>query len=143
MKANELALFGQMAGSEAARRKLRQGVYVAEIDLAELLKRPLKTRMAREISRFQAVERDFSFTFKDEVTWGQIEGAIKGLSIEQLTRLEPVEVFRNQQKWPGVYSTLVRATFQSMERTLVDEELSQWWGKIIGALEGLGGVLRS
>jgi phenylalanyl-tRNA synthetase beta chain len=137
-----LAWFGQLAQAEAARRKMRQAVWIAEIDLAALLAYPLRQRTAREISRFQTVERDFSFTFQDAVTWGKIEAAIKGLGIEELTSLKPVELWRDAKKYPGVYSTLVRTTFQSLERTLVDEELSQWSGRIIGALQGLGGTLR-
>jgi phenylalanyl-tRNA synthetase beta chain len=42
-----------------------------------------------------------------------------------------------------VYSTLVRTTFQSLDRTLRDEELSAWSGNIIAALQQLGGTLRS
>jgi phenylalanyl-tRNA synthetase beta chain len=116
---------------------------VADIDLATLLKLPLRQKTAREISRFQAVERDFSFVFPDAVLWGQISGAIRGLGIQELARLEPVEVWRNEAKFPGVYSTLVRTTFQSLDRTLRDEELSAWSGNIIAALQQLGGTLRS
>jgi phenylalanyl-tRNA synthetase beta chain len=142
LEGKALAQFGQLAHGEAARRKLRQPVWVAGIDLAGLLKLPLRHKTAREISRFQAVERDFSFTFPDAVLWGQVAGAIRGLGIEELTRLEPVEVWRNEAKFPGVYSTLVRATFQSLGRTLRDEELSVWSGGIIAALQQLGGTLR-
>jgi phenylalanyl-tRNA synthetase beta chain len=137
-----VAQFGQLAMAEAGRRKLRQPVWVAEIDLAALLASPLRQRTAREISRFQAVERDFSFTFQDAVGWGQIEGAIEGLAIGELTSLKPVELWRDAKRYPGVYSTLVRTTFQSLERTLVDEELGLWSGRIITALQGLGGTLR-
>ena len=137
-----LAHFGQLAQAEAARRKMRQPVWVAEIDLDALLAYPMRQRTAREISRFQAVERDFSFTFQDAVVWERIEGAIKGLGIEELTSLKPVELWRDAKKYPGVYSTLVRTSFQSLERTLVDEKLSVWSGRIIAALQGLGGTLR-
>jgi phenylalanyl-tRNA synthetase beta chain len=138
-----LGVFGQLAGAEASRRKLRQPVWVAEINLAELLKAPLRTRTAREISRFQAAERDFSFVFPDSIYWGQLEAAIRALAIPELNAIEPVEIWRNAQKHPGVYSTLIRTTFQSLDRTLVDGELTQWSGRIIAALQTLGGTLRS
>jgi phenylalanyl-tRNA synthetase beta chain len=44
---------------------------------------------------------------------------------------------------PGKYSTLLRAEFQSQERTLRDDEVAQWSSQIVKALEALGGVLRS
>jgi phenylalanyl-tRNA synthetase beta chain len=138
-----LASFGQLASAEAARRKLRQPVYFAEVKLAELLKFPLRHRLAKELSRFQAVERDFSLIFPEATTWKTIESAIQGLGIAELKSVSLVELFRDQKKYPGVFSMLVRTVFQSDERTLVDEELSRWSAGIIGAVEGLGGQLRS
>lgn len=138
-----LGYFGQLAQSEASRRKLRQAVFVGEVRLGELLKLPLRHSVARELSRFQAVERDFSFVFADGTHWMQVEAAIQGLGITELTSLRPVEIFRDGKKSPGHFSMLVRTVFQSGERTLREEELTGWSGSIITALEGLGGVLRA
>ena len=43
---------------------------------------------------------------------------------------------------PGKYSILLRAEFQSQERTLRDDEVAQWSARIVKALEALGGVMR-
>ena len=43
----------------------------------------------------------------------------------------------------GQYSILLRARLQSDERTLRDEEIAGFAGKIVGALQGLGGVQRA
>ncbi|ADW70588.1 phenylalanine--tRNA ligase subunit beta [Granulicella tundricola] len=137
-----VAQFGQLAASEGAKRKMRQPVYVATVDLAALLAMPLKHTTAKELSRFQAVERDFSFVFANSVTWGDVEGAIRSLKIAELQSLRPIEVFRDEKKWPGVYSTLMRTVFQSLDRTLTDEDVTGWWSAIISALQGLGGVIR-
>ncbi len=138
-----IAHLGQLAASESARRKLRQPVYLAELDLAMLLTYPLRQHRARELSRFQTVERDFSFTFADATVWQVISGAIYQLSIPQLTSLKAVEIFRDAKKLPGHYSLLIRTVFQSQERTLVDEDLTAWSAAIIGALQALGGAIRS
>jgi phenylalanyl-tRNA synthetase beta chain len=138
-----LASFGQLSSAEAARRKLRQPVYLAEVKLAELLKFRLRHPLAKELSRFQAVERDFSLIFPEATTWRAIEAAIRGLEIAELRSVSLVELFRDQKKYPGVFSMLVRTVFQSDERTLVDEELSRWSASMIAALEGLGGQLRA
>jgi phenylalanyl-tRNA synthetase beta chain len=137
-----IATFGQLASAEATKRKLRQPVYLAELRLGELLKLPLRHVLARELSRYQAVERDFSFTFSDATPWKSIAGAIHALAIPELQRLEAVEIFRDAKKNPGHFSILIRVVFQSHERTLVDTELAAWSGSIIAALEALGGVLR-
>jgi hypothetical protein len=41
------------------------------------------------------------------------------------------------------YSILTRAKLQSSERTLQDDEVAQWAGRIAKALEGQGGVQRA
>ena len=138
-----IACFGELAAAEREARKLRQPVYLAEVDLDTLYKLPLRRATARELSRFQAVERDFSFVFPDAVSWGAIADAIESLGISELRSLRPAEVWRDPKKYPGVYSLLLRAVFQSQERTLREEELTEWSTRLIAALSSLGGVIRA
>jgi len=102
----------------------------------------LRSAMARELSKFQAAERDFSVTFPDVVQWKQVADAVAALGISELQRLWPVEVWRDRKKYPGVYSLLLRTVFQSPDRTLRDEELAAWQAAIIAVLTGLGGTMR-
>lgn len=134
--------FGELASTEAAQRKLRQPVFLAQLDLAKVYDLPLKKITAHDLSRFQAVERDFSFVFPDTIQWHTIASAIHALAIPELQSFKPVEVWRNV-KYPGVYSLLLRNIFQSHDRTLRDEELTQWSTRIIDTLTGLGGVIRA
>jgi phenylalanyl-tRNA synthetase beta chain len=137
-----IAYLGELASTEAIQRKLRQPVFLAQLDLAKLYELPLKKVTAHDLSRFQAVERDFSFVFPDETQWHTIASAIHALAIPELQSLKPVEVWRNA-KFPGVYSLLVRTVFQSHDRTLRDDELTVWWSAIITTLTNLGGTLRA
>jgi phenylalanyl-tRNA synthetase beta chain len=141
--ARPIAHFGQLSPAESARRKLRQPIYLAEISLAVLLSYALRHTTARELSRFQSAERDFSFIFPEAVTWSSIETALRGLAIAEMQTLHPVEVFRDQKKYPGVFSMLIRTTFQAQDRTLTVEELTTWSASIITALQTLGGTIRS
>ena len=52
-------------------------------------------------------------------------------------------MFRGGVVPPGKYSVLLRAEFQSAERTLRDDEVAQWSARIIQALQAIGGTLRS
>lgn len=141
-----VAVLGELSSTEASKRKLRQPVWLAEVNLAKLFAFPLRTPVAHEISRFQAVERDFSFVFPDAVTWATVEAAIRGLGNAELLRVAPEEIFRDAKGKAvaaGHYSLLTRVVFQSQERTLRDEELAGWSAEIIKTLEGLGGKLRA
>ena len=57
--------FGQIHPRIAADRKLRQDVFVAELDLERLFKHDLRERHYTPIPRYPAVDRDFSFLFDD------------------------------------------------------------------------------
>jgi phenylalanyl-tRNA synthetase beta subunit len=137
-----IAYFGELAHTQREARKLRQPIYLAQLDLASLYELPLKKVTAHDLSRFQAVERDFSFVFPDATQWHTIASAIQALAIPELQSLKPVEIWRNA-KYPGVYSLLLRTVFQSHDRTLRDEELTQWSAQIIETLTALGGTLRA
>ncbi len=137
-----VARFGQLHPRIAADRKLRQEVYLAEIDLERLYRHELRQPKYREVPRYPAVERDFSFIFGEEVTWGRIQSAVEALRIAELRSLAPVEIFRGGNIPAGKYSILLRAVFQSGERTLRDDEVALWASQIVEALKALGGMQR-
>ena len=138
-----IAWFGQLNPAMAQQRKLRQDVYVGEIYLDRLYQLPLRQPLAPELSRFQAVERDFSFVFPEAVHWQSIAEALSNLSIAELTRFSPREIFRAKSEAADHYSILIRTNFQALERTLRDEELQTYSQAIIAALESLGGKHRA
>jgi phenylalanyl-tRNA synthetase beta chain len=139
-----VAWFGQLNPAEAQQRKLRQPVYVGEIYLDRLYRLPLRSPIAPELSRYQPVERDFSFIFPDTVRWQSIADGLQNLRIAELTRFTPREIFRAAQSLPAEhYSMLIRITFQALERTLREEELQSYSQAVIAALESLGGRQRA
>jgi phenylalanyl-tRNA synthetase beta chain len=141
-----IAVFGELSAAESQRRKLRQTAVLAELRAQALLTRPLRQPLARELSRFQAVERDFSFVFSDSIQWQAISTALTRLGIAELQSVTPVEIFRDAKGKAipaGSHSLLVRVVFQSLERTLTEDELTGWSHQIIAALTSLGGAQRA
>jgi phenylalanyl-tRNA synthetase beta chain len=141
-----VAWLGQFHPEEAQRRKIRQSVYVGEVYLDRLYKLASRQPIARELSRFQPVRRDFSFLFPDEIQWQQIADALSSLHIAELTHFAPREIFRDAKGKAlplGHYSILVAVTFQALERTLRDEELQSYSQSIVNALQSLGGKQRA
>jgi phenylalanyl-tRNA synthetase beta chain len=146
LDATPIAWFGELASAEAHRRKLRQTCVLAEVRAAALLTRPLRQPASLELSRFQAVERDFSFIFPDAVRWEAIAAALSALSIAEMQCISPIEIFRDQKGKAiaaGSYSALIRARFQSNDRTLTEEEILARYNSIIATLTTLGGVQRA
>jgi phenylalanyl-tRNA synthetase beta chain len=139
-----VAWFGQLHPAEAERRKLKQTVWVGEVWLDRLYKQDLRQPAVRELSRFQAVRRDFSVLLPERVTYAALSGAVEALAIPEMQSYAAKEVLRGGRQIPeGQYSLLLGVVFQSHERTLREEEVQQWSRQVVGALEGLGGKLRS
>ena len=138
-----VAQFGQIHPDVAAARKLRQDIFVAEIYLDRLYQHDLRAVRYEVLPRFPAVERDFSFVFADTVEFEKIRQSVAGLGIGELRGFVPVEIFRGEKVGAGKYSILMRARFQSGERTLRDDEVAEWAARITKALEGLGGAQRT
>jgi phenylalanyl-tRNA synthetase beta chain len=135
--------FGQLHPDVAAKRKLKQDVWIAELYLDALYAHSLRQIRYEPLPKYPAVERDFSFVFADAVVFEKISQAVSGLGLAEMRSFTPAEIFRGGKLGEGRYSILLRAKFQSGERTLREEEVAQWSGKIMKALEGLGGTLRS
>jgi phenylalanyl-tRNA synthetase beta chain len=138
-----IAVFGQLSPQVASGRKLKQEIWLAEVALDKLFALPLRKPRYEKLSRFPAVDRDFSFLFDDWVPWAQIQAAIETLRIPELRSIAPAEVFRGGNVPPGKYSILVRVEFQSHDRTLTDAEVATWSERIIQQLTNLGGTLRT
>jgi len=137
-----VAQFGEIDPAIAAERKLRQEVLVGEIYLERLHQHALRKAHYQPIPKYPAVRRDFSFIFDDRVVFERIAKAVTSLAVPELREIVPVEIFRGGSIPAGKYSLLLRATFQSSEKTLREEEIAQWSSGIIRTLEALGGKLR-
>jgi len=138
-----VARLGQLHPEVATARKLRQDVYLAEIYLDRLYRQGLRPVRYQHISRYPAVDRDFSFLFENAITFERIRAAVDALGIAELRQFWPVEIFRGGTVPAGQYSVLLRAEFQSVERTLRDDEAALWANRIIQALKALGGTQRA
>jgi len=143
MDGEPVAQFGQLHPQIASSRKLRQEVFIAEIFADRIYSRSLREIRYQPLPRFPGVERDFSFLFDDSVTFDKMQAAVRSLALPELWSFSPVEIFRGGSVPTGKYSILLRATFQSLERTLREDEVADWSAKIVAALQQLGGTQRT
>lgn len=137
---------GRLARAMQERFKLRQEVFVAEVQLEALFAGYAASRAAvryQPIPRFPAVERDFSLLLPEGTAFADVAGAIRALGIAEIISIEAVDLFRGGGQVPkGKYSLLVRVTLQSAEGTFTEAQLSDFSARIIAALERTGATLR-
>src|SRR5438874_3864662 len=135
---SSLGVAGQLARRVADRLKLRQDVFLAELELDPLCAAMQATKAAwryQRLPRFPAVERDFSLLLAEGITFGEIKESISSLNIPEVVSIKAVDLFRGKNVPAGNYSLLVRVTFQSREVTLTDAQINHFAGKIISVLE--------
>ena len=135
--------FGQLHPREAAARKLKDAVLVGEIYLDRLYKLALRKPIAREISRYQPVRRDFSLVLDESIAWEAIDHAMAGLRIPELVDWRVREVFRDARYAEGEYALLLGATFQAPDRTLREEELQSFQARVVEVVGKAGARLRT
>jgi phenylalanyl-tRNA synthetase beta chain len=134
--------FGQLHPREAAARKIREAVLLAELYLDRLYKLLLRRPIAREISRYQPVRRDFSLVLDASIQWETIDRAMAALQIPELVEWRVREVFRDARLGAGDYALLLGVTFQAPDRTLREEELQAFQARVVEAVTKIGARLR-
>ncbi len=135
--------FGQLHPREAAARKLKEAVLLGELYLDRLYKLPLRRPIAREISRFQPVRRDFSLVLEESIRWEKIDESLAGLRIPEMVEWRVREVFRDAKLGERTYSLLMGVTFQAPDRTLREEELQSFQERVVEAVGKAGARLRA
>jgi phenylalanyl-tRNA synthetase beta chain len=145
--ARSIGVAGQMARRPSERFKLRQDAFVADLELDPLCAGYRAARAAlryRPLSRFPAVERDFSLVLAEGTTFASVVETICGLGIVEVSSINAVDLFRGKNVAEGKYSLLVRVMFESYKATLTEAQLTDFSSRIVAALEQkLGATLRA
>ena len=138
---------GQLAKRMAERLRLRQEVFLAELELDpfyDAMKMEKAHRRYQPLPRFPAVERDFSVLLGDGTRFADVARVIQSLGIGEISSIDATDLYRGKNVPAGKYSLLVRVLFQSREGTFTDAQLSDFSKKIVAALEKrLGAQLRA
>jgi phenylalanyl-tRNA synthetase beta chain len=138
---------GQLSRRVSERFKLRQDAYIAELQLDPLCAGYKAARAAlryKPLSRFPAVERDFSLVLSDGTAFASMEETIRALNIAEISSIDAVDLFRGKNMAEGKFALLVRVKFESRQATLTEAQLTDFSSRILAALEQkLGATLRT
>lgn len=117
-------------------------VYVAVIDMPEVVARATFERKYAGIARFPAVTRDISMLMKKEVLVGQIEEAIRKRGGQYLENYELFDIYEGEQIQEGYKSVAYSITFRAKDKTLEEKDITEAMNRILKELETLGVQLR-
>jgi phenylalanyl-tRNA synthetase beta chain len=116
-------------------------VYLFEVDLEAICRRLIPTY--RRVSRFPLVSRDLSVVISETIPAAKVERVIRAAGGRLLTSLHLFDVYVGKEIKKGCKSLSFGLTLQSSSRNLTDKEVEAVLGRVVTALEELGGQLRS
>ena len=118
-------------------------VYVAVLDMPEILPFASFDRKYEGIAKYPAVSRDISMVVPKTVLVGDIEKVISQRGGKILENYQLFDIYEGTQIKEGFKSVAYSITFRAKDRTLEESDVSGAMKKILNGLEGLGIELRA
>ena len=117
-------------------------VYIAVLDMPEILPFASFDRKYEGIAKYPAVSRDISMVVPKNILVGDIEKVIAQRGGKILEEYQLFDIYEGSQIKPGFKSVAYSITFRAKDRTLEESDVSGAMKKILNGLEELGIELR-
>lgn len=99
-------------------------VFIAELDLEDLLDAEKNEIKYSAISRFPCVNRDLAFVVKEEFNIGDLTETIRQACGADLEQISLFDVYKGEQIEKGYQSVAFSLRFRSLEKTLGEKEIN-------------------
>jgi len=139
-----LGQMGQLHPTLARQYDLRHRVFLAELNLDDLLARRVTARQFKALPTYPAVRRDVALVVPDSVTHDQVLSTVRQARAPFLEQIELFDLFRGRNIPPGQKSLAYAFTYRSSDRTLTDAEVNAAHDQVINRLrQSLEAAIRS
>lgn len=126
-----LGEMGQVSPMLAKRHDLRDAVFLAELNLDQLLARRNQSKSFKPLPQFPSVRRDIAMLVPELTTHDAVLGAVKQVKPQNLEGVELFDVFRGKNIPSGQKSMAYAFTYRSAEKTLTDAEVNAAHEKVV------------
>jgi phenylalanyl-tRNA synthetase beta chain len=134
---------GQLLPALAKRYDTRDAVFLAELDLGQLLTRRSMDRKFQSLPAFPSIRRDLAMIVPEEVTHDAVVRAARQARPANLEAIELFDVFRGQPVSAGHKSVAYAFTYRAADRTLTDPEVNAAHERLLAHLkQAVGAVIR-
>lgn len=138
----ELGYIGEVHPAVCDNYAIGTRVYVAVIDILNVLDFATFDRKYEGIAKYPAVTRDISLEVPKSVLAGDIEGVIAQRGGKILESYQLFDLYEGDQIKDGYKSMAYSVTFRAKDRTLEESDVAGAMKKILNGLEQLGATLR-
>jgi phenylalanyl-tRNA synthetase beta chain len=131
----QLGELGQVLPGLAKQHDLRDAVFLAELNLDQLLARRNATKAFKSLPAFPAIRRDVAMIVPEATTHESVLLVAKQAKPADLESVELFDVFRGKNVPAGQKSMAYAFTYRNTERTLTDAEVHSSHEKVIERLK--------
>jgi phenylalanyl-tRNA synthetase beta chain len=126
-----LGEFGQLSPALAKKYDLRDAVFLAELNLDQLLARRNPVKSFKPLPQFPAIRRDVAMLVPETTTHEAVLQTVKQAKPANLEHVELFDVFRGKNVPAGQKSFAYSFTYRSPEKTLTDAEVNAAHAKVV------------
>jgi phenylalanyl-tRNA synthetase beta chain len=138
-----LGEIGQVSPLIAKRHDLRDAVFVAELNLDQLLARRNAAKSFKALPQFPGSRRDVAMLVPEATTHDAVLGAVRQAKPQNLETVELFDVFRGKNIPAGQKSVAYAFTYRGTEKTLTDAEVNAAHEKVLAQFKtALNATLR-
>jgi phenylalanyl-tRNA synthetase beta chain len=130
-----LGEMGQLSPVLAKKYDLRDAVFVAELNLDQLLARRNPAKPFKPLPQFPSIRRDVAMLVPEPTTHDAVLQTVKKTKPANLEQVELFDVFRGKNVPEGQKSMAYAFTYRSPEKTLTDAEVNAAHAKIVEAFK--------
>ncbi len=133
---------GEVHPIVAANYSIKDRVYVAVLDMPEIVEKASFDRKYQGIAKFPAATRDISMVVPKEILAGDIEKVFDAKGGAFLESYELFDIYEGSQIKEGFKSVAYSLVFRGKEKNLEEADITGAMNKILKALEAMGIELR-
>ncbi len=139
-----VGVMGSLCPPMEEKYKLKQPVYLAEIDLESVAGHAFPPISYAPLSKYPSVERDISIIVSPDLSFQEMYVGIGELKIPELVSGNLIDVYEGEKIPAGKLSVTLRLTFQDFEKTLTVDRVQGFIDTILSFLYNTyGAELRS
>jgi len=137
-----IGYLGEVHPTVAANYAIKERVYVAVLDMPEIVSRASFDHKYEGIAKFPAATRDISMVVPKKVLAGDIEKIFDEKGGQFLEKYDLFDIYEGAQIKPGYKSIAYSLSFRAKDRNLEDADITGAMDRIVNALERVGAELR-
>lgn len=135
-----LGVMGSLSPVLAEKYKLKQPVFLAEIDFERLARHAFAPVHYEALPKYPSVERDMSIVVGREVAYRALSAGVMRLGIPELKEVDLIDVYEGEKIPAGKVSLTLRFTFLDRERTLTVDRVQGFIDTVLSYLTSTFGA---